>query len=828
MKNKSGKTTIEDLFEKDFFSAQTQCETDMGKIDQAEYDKMYTDYVVNWFESKEKNTEKIPDREQAAAIGSANRNIEVVARAGSGKTTTIIGRADFLINHCNVDPNSILMLAFNTKAAEEMRERMEGIVGKDARNNPHIKTFHALVYAVANREEDKKKPLIFDKNDSSEYDPKDKEKELSQLIQGIIQESIRTDPNSAAKFRKLMISYFRGVWETIEKGGYNLPEDDQLTLRRSLETRTLNDEEVGSLKEKIVADILFEHGIEYDRWIKNGVIKVPINKGRTLRFKCIEDDRSDAYYFEQYQTKNTVILGPREFNKGEDRVVEVIAEVMKQEKKTFKRLPEEEIWKRIQPRAIDEFTKAMTTFVGRSRKKDIVPEELERMVHRHRSILPVEDQFLELAMDIYREYVRTLEENNWEDFDGLIRRAIDYIEKGRVIFGEKGDFRRIKHIMIDEYQDFSLLFDMFITAIRKVCPDATMFCVGDDWQAINAFAGSDTYFFNRFERRYEDSRRYYITTNYRSVPQIVEIGNNVMRSWTSEHEIRPFRKDKGLVRICDLNSFNESGKEADFKADRETKATIRLIRWLLKNNKSVVLLFRTNAKLDDGYLDRIKGFFPAEDRKRITAFTTHKYKGKQEDAVIIMDAVERKYPLIHPTWIFMRIFDDEYRRKVLAGNALTVSGDVTLRKIEGDEKRLFYVALTRAKDCLFILTRKGEESRFLTSVVKKETPKITWKDYIIKDPDEKRITVEVKNNANIPTTYYIKDELKLSDYKYDGQRKCWYKSLPVSDLDGNPIADEEWVKKAKNVFVDIKDNEGNLIKEYVIESHGRFREVFKM
>ena len=89
------------------------------------------------------------------------------------------------------------------------------------------------------------------------------------------------------------------------------------------------------------------------------------------------------------------------------------------------------------------------------------------MVHRHRSILPVEDQFLELAMDIYREYVRTLEENNWEDFDGLIRRAIDYIEKGRVIFGEKGDFRRIKHIMIDEYQDSNDLQENILNAVAR-------------------------------------------------------------------------------------------------------------------------------------------------------------------------------------------------------------------------------------------------------------------------------------------------------------------------------------------------------------------------
>lgn len=67
---------------------------------------------------------------------------------------------------------------------------------------------------------------------------------------------IRENPDYETRFRNLMNSYFRGVWDTIETGGYNLPPEDQLTLRRSMETRTLNDEEVDGVKEKIVADIL--------------------------------------------------------------------------------------------------------------------------------------------------------------------------------------------------------------------------------------------------------------------------------------------------------------------------------------------------------------------------------------------------------------------------------------------------------------------------------------------------------------------------------------------------------------------------------------------
>lgn len=800
-------------FEENYLSAKTLLNNAENDED---FDNQCGRFVKQWFSANlQSEGRALPDDEQSMAIGSLNKNIEVVARAGSGKTTTIIGRADFLINHCWVEPDEILMLAFNRKAKQEMYDRMMKLIGSNLDSSPHIKTFHSLAYAVANRNVESKKVLVFDNDEGVEFDTNDEKKALSQVIQQIIHAMIREDEGYAKRFRDLMTSYFRDVWKVIEEGGYNLPQEDQLTLRRSLETKTLKNEEVNNIKEKIVADILFEHNVPYR--IKHGTIEVSIANRNPVKFKCINEEKNDEYYDWYLREKKTRLLGPREFNKGENQILKMICKSLKAENVAFIKLSEQEIWEKIQYRAIDEFTKAITTFVSRCRKKDLTLQDLNLMIRKHESIVPVEHQFLELARDVYSEYIRTLEEKSWEDFDGLIKRASELIRSGQVLFDSKGDFRKIKHILIDEYQDFSNLFNMFIEAIQSVCPDATMFCVGDDWQAINAFAGSDTSYFNNFCNRLDDAKRYYLTTNYRSVPEIVRVGNELMDSWSRGVRINPSRSDTGIVRIGYIDRFRASINENDIKADMETKAILRLIRWILKKDKKVVLLFRTRAKLDNGYLNFIQSFFSRDEAERITAYTTHKYKGKQEDAVIVMDAIERKYPLIHPTWFFMRIFDDEYRRLVLSDVGIDIAGDVTLRKIVGDEKRLFYVALSRAKDYLFILTKEKEESRFLTAGVKTRATELSWDDYDSAASDKKIITIEVKNNGNTPTTIYIKNELRAEGYNFNVRERIWYKSVRCMNTDVSWILKEQWVKNANRVFVEIKNHEGRIIAEYVIK-----------
>lgn len=114
--------------------------------------------------------------------------------------------------------------------------------------------------------------------------------------------------------------------------------------------------------------------------------------------------------------------------------------------------------------------------------------------------------------------------------------------------------------MIDEFQDFSRAFLELIEAIRAKNPGVEFFCVGDDWQAINGFAGSDVRFLQNFESYFRDTVRCSISTNYRSAKSVVEISNALMRG--VGHAARPARaNDDGLVWRCDLADFQPCAAE---------------------------------------------------------------------------------------------------------------------------------------------------------------------------------------------------------------------------------------------------------------------------
>ena len=133
---------------------------------------------------------------------------------------------------------------------------------------------------------------------------------------------------------------------------------------------------------------------------------------------------------------------------------------------------------------------------------------------------------------MYEAYLDHLKKINEEDFDGLMQRAVYEIEIGKTKFQRKsgsGDLENLRYVCIDEFQDFSEMFFSLIKAIRQKNENIEFFCVGDDWQGINGFAGSDLKFFQQFPDYFESSEPgLYITGNYRSHKSIVDLGNHVM------------------------------------------------------------------------------------------------------------------------------------------------------------------------------------------------------------------------------------------------------------------------------------------------------------
>lgn len=159
--------------------------------------------------------------------------------------------------------------------------------------------------------------------------------------------------------------------------------------------------------------------------------------------------------------------------KGVDAFIDILLRKLEKAGVFCQRRSEEEIWELIRRRALDGFTTAMRTFVGRCRKRNLGPHDNEALVAAHRASSTAEGLFLEIGVSIYVSYLQRLTTKNKEDFDGLVWRSVSLIRQGQTQFArdrgqEQGDVAALQFVMIDEFQDFSAMFFELVDAVRSV------------------------------------------------------------------------------------------------------------------------------------------------------------------------------------------------------------------------------------------------------------------------------------------------------------------------------------------------------------------------
>lgn len=812
--------SLKKQFEQNFLNAddfyQAKC---TEHITFKEYQAKKYNYVQSWVK---RYLNSDPDLEQAAAIGAVEGHIQVVARAGSGKTSTLVNRALFLQKHCGVAPNEMLILAFNRKAAEEIRERLTLQLQDFI---PHVMTFHALAYALVHPEES----ILFDEPNGHKYKAK--------ALQTVIYE-YHHKPDVYEKIRVLMMAHFRQDWERIVSGGYDKSPELMLSYRRSLQREGLDGTYLKSYGEKVIADFLFEHNIQYKyerNFWWNGInyrpdftIVTGENQGIVIEYFGLEGDpdydiisAQKREYWRNHPNWHFVELLPTTLKFEE---VEDFCALLKRCLESYgiecDRLTEDEIWQKIKVRAIDRFTKVVEGFIQRCRKLSLTSEKLASLVDNHKCASDVEQRFLELAQKFYQSYLQRLQTTGEEDFDGLMQKAATTVASGQTVFRRKsgtGELKCLRYILIDEYQDLSELFHHLIEAIREQNPQAQFFCVGDDWQAINGFAGSDLRFYQNFAQFFQPSQKLHIATNYRSATSIVDIGNKLMQGLGT-----PARAHKtmfGTVEIAELEQFNPNiNEQEDHPGDNITPAILRLVNKTIKDGKTVVLLSRKNSLpwyvncgkhtsrngVLDSFLNLVRSYLPEESRNAVTISTAHKYKGLQKDVVIILDAVPRSYPLIHPDLMFSRVFGDRIERVV------------------DEERRLFYVALTRAVERLFILTETNNLSPFLEELKsRKNITLLDWLDYPPFVGRIQRIIVKVGNQAGqgITPTIQIKDFLKADGYNWRTIGwQAWCRTYPAQDFSIEQYFDNaQWISHACGIEVRFYDDLENMLAKYLVD-----------
>ncbi|PZV11781.1 MAG: DNA helicase UvrD [Leptolyngbya sp.] len=849
---------LREKLEKDFLACSIEFKSKISTfISFEEFQVEKSAYVISWIK---KNLSFEVDLEQAAVISSVKDHVQVVARAGSGKTSTLINRAIFLQQHCGVKSDEMLLLAFNRDAVEKIRKDLT----KQLSDNhiPHILTFHALAYALVHPEYN----LLIDEPEG--------EQSKSRMVQDkVIDNFLRRfnlgTENQKASYQEtsqevqsFMMKYFREDWERIVTGGYEKSREEMLQYRRAFSKDTNHKKDIHdkydsslsrvgldgkyykSFGEKAIANFLFEHNIsykyEYSFWWdglnykpdfkigdKEGIIIEYFGLvGKPKYNAMIERKRK---YWECKPEWYLLELFPKDLKGGDlEEFYLFLKKHLEKQGVNCCRLSEEEIWQRSKRRAIDHFTKVVKSFIERCRKLCLTPDELSEKINNHScDDNELESHFLKLVQRFYKFYLDYLKDTGEDDFDGLIQKAIERINSGYTQFCYRfndetliGELKSLRFISVDEYQDFSELFHRLMKAVRNQNQAARLFCVGDDWQAINSFAGSDLYFYQQFSRIFQPSQKLEITTNYRSTTSIVEISNTLMQS-TGGTLARPDKTEKGLVKIVDLATFKPLPSEKEtHKGDRITPIVLRLVTKSLRANKDVVLLSRTNhisgyvnyTKKDrnigqkevNRFQEHICSFLPGSVKDKITVSTTHSFKGDERKVVIVLDAVSSRYPLIHSDWIFTRIL----------GNSA--------EQVIDEERRLFYVALTRAEERLYIFVEEGNESPFIEEVRnQKNIPTLNWADY------PGLITVKVMNQPGKPLKSLTAIEELLQFDGYEFQHQHWQKAYPIYEFsiptnqffkqeDCEEKGQESWQQKADGVRVEFYGDANNLLAIYCV------------
>lgn len=368
-----------------------------------------------------------------------------------------------------------------------------------------------------------------------------------------------------------------------------------------------------------------------------------------------------------------------------------------------------------------------TSFVVRAGQK--YPEEIPKGDYK---LFNASERLGAKVYACYKSLLRN-SSKNLINFNMLMNQAATLLEKT-----EEPTLRNLKYLMIDEYQDFSYLFLRVVEAVRKQAEETHLFAVGDDWQAINRFAGSNVDYFLSFETYFpENCQKLPIATNYRSKKRIVETANHFMLENYDPSALpaRAFNTKNGKIKSINYlkTKFNaedllEDGlKDGEFlkalarttnlDAQKIKVDAAKLLKTCYKivkkhRNLPIMILHRHNftsflgISLDNFVLSLkeicLDNFILTEEefQQNIRAMTMHKSKGLEAEVVILL---EFDHSLLFGSHPHAELFPS--------------LGDSRAQEL-ADQERLVYVALTRAKSINYLLT--SDQSPLLKKPILKQ------------------------------------------------------------------------------------------------------------
>lgn len=662
------------------------------------------------------------DKQQRRSIVSEEENCLVVSSAGSGKTSSIVGKVKYLTEIKKINPQNILLISYTNKAAAELTERM-GIAGLRGY------TFHKLALDIIGQTTGQK-PSIYENTDA--------------LFVKIYHELLNDK-----KFKKSVIEYFidyqtpEKEWEKRKnERRQQLSEQKEVRLKatfpdmdgKTVYVRSEQEQKIcfalSSLSVKFRYEepyehplvdemhsqykpdfsIYFEQGRETKRIYlehfgvdEHGLVPIWFAKDRGITYEEANQKYNDGITWKKaaHEKFGTKLLTTSSADFHYSDIREKLKTLLEKADVSIQEKTDAELYDMVLPpnsKHEKAFIRLVVTFVTLIKSSCKSVDEVLRQTKNagdERSTFIIKNIF----QPVYKRYIEELANINQIDFTDAILQATDICRSSHPV--------KYDYIIVDEFQDISVDRYNFLKVLREGNPPAKLYCVGDDWQSIYRFSGSDMALFNQFSDYFGQTEINKIETTYRFGEPLVSLSSQFIQR--NEAQIKK-----------NIHPFNPQVKTELQFCDYERRDYCNVIGQLVASiplDKSVFLLGRYS--FDDYYLSFMyksvkegnRFFYIIGDRK-IEFLTVHKSKGLEADYVIILQCNKDTYG-------FPSLVSDD----PVLNYVLTKSDQYPY----GEERRLFYVAITRAKVKTYILYDRRFPSVFVDEFLHPE--KVTEESY---------------------------------------------------------------------------------------------------
>lgn len=636
--------------------------------------------------------------EQARAVLCFDSRMLVVAAAGSGKTSTMVAKAAYAVERGLMAADQIVMLAFNKEAATELQQRTAAAFERLGLPADEVTacTFHALGRQIIGKVTGRMPEVPAWAVDAAQgFD------HLADIIDQLKDRSLQ----------------FRTQWDMFRLVfARDLPPQGQATPADGWDSdgnrylRTLRGERVGNIEECVIADWLFYNGVDYT-YEPHPVLETATD---TWQPGCADFFYPGTTLYHVHRADDGIAAPARDddaaclqttaaqLRSGE--LFQALTEALTAHGLAMDPNPDRELpADGARPMPDSDLIGLLRTFISHAKSNALAPADLaarlrelpeDRFKHRYRL-------FLALATPILHAWDDALVAAGGIDFEDMLNQAAGYLEQGRYP-------SPYLLVMADEFQDASRARARLCRALVQA-PGRHLFAVGDDWQSINRFAGADVGVMTGFTDSFGPSQVLQLSQTYRCPQALCDAASRFISSNPAQiaKQVRSSTPAQGPV----LQAFQVAAR------DRLQDAVYQYLQRLQQQLQSGAIAPGRNGRLSVFILGRYntdRSFLPAHWAQRFGAhlelafLTAHRAKGAEADIVVLPSMLERSFPNARA--------DDP-----VLGLAMPDADPYPL----SEERRLFYVALTRARRSVAMFTVQGKRSPFLDELVHDGAVQIT-------------------------------------------------------------------------------------------------------